>query len=206
MKRCLSNEKCDCGCGKRTAIAPYSTASRGMIKGQPMRFVKGHRKLPCPIGSPLARRFWKRVNKRGPIPKHMPHLGHCWVWTGYVDKDGYGRIKARVRLAHRLSFALTHGDIPKGLAICHACDNRRCVRPSHLFKGSMMQNAIDRASKGRSAVGTRYPQAKLNPGKIKAIRRDINLGLSDRKIASLYGVGKTTIGLVRNHKLWKHVS
>lgn len=36
------NALCQCGCGKPTRIAPVNDRSKGWIKGQPLRFLKGH--------------------------------------------------------------------------------------------------------------------------------------------------------------------
>lgn len=33
---------CECGCGKQTTIAKYTASAFGIIKGQPLRFVRGH--------------------------------------------------------------------------------------------------------------------------------------------------------------------
>ena len=34
---------CNCGCGKRTKLAPQTQNSKGWIKGKPLQFLKGHR-------------------------------------------------------------------------------------------------------------------------------------------------------------------
>ena len=36
---------CECGCGRATSIAKSNNAQRGYVKGQPQRFLKGHRKI-----------------------------------------------------------------------------------------------------------------------------------------------------------------
>lgn len=54
----------------------------------------------------------------------------CWVWTGPVDRDGYGRSgRSKLpRLAHRRSWELFRGFIPKDLCVLHHCDNPPCVK------------------------------------------------------------------------------
>jgi hypothetical protein len=71
--------------------------------------------------------IWDRV-----IPE--PNTG-CWIWQLVIDRDGYGRsysIKRRTPLAHRVSYAAFHGEIPHGFEIDHLCRLRCCVNPDHL--------------------------------------------------------------------------
>lgn len=79
----------------------------------------------------------------------------CWVWKGYVDRDGYGLVshpRGTTNRAHRLMYALEH-DIDrndpafKGKHLDHLCRNRACVRPSHLELVTAKVNA-ERGSKG----------------------------------------------------------
>jgi len=44
--------------------------------------------------------------------------------------NGYGQLTYRMRrvMAHRLAWIARHGPIPKGLEVCHRCDERRCCR------------------------------------------------------------------------------
>src|SRR5436305_1293534 len=95
-------------------------------------------------------RFWERVDKSG----------ECWEWTWSIGGPGYGQIVNRKiclqpMTTHRVAWELHNGPIPKGMHVCHHCDNRKCVRPSHLFLGSHKDNMKDRDRKGRVASGNR---------------------------------------------------
>lgn len=116
----------------------------------------GH--LDCPLVAPvrgrglgLVDRFWSKV-ERGPEGSE-----ECWMWVGAtVHPMPYGRIQSagRYLLAHRVSYEINVGPIPKGLCVLHRCDNPRCVRPDHLFLGTRSDNAADRHAKGRSRGGS----------------------------------------------------
>ena len=101
-------------------------------------------------------RFWAKVNKNGPVPRHRPELGPCWVWTGARSSDGYGsiRIDGRTLGVHRASFLAAGGELSAGPEVCHHCDNRPCVRPSHLFSGTHLDNVRDMHAKGRARKAT----------------------------------------------------
>jgi hypothetical protein len=63
----------------------------------------------------------------------IPFAG-CIVWTGAVDKLGYGRIgmQGKSKLAHRISYQHYVGEIPVGLELDHLCRNPSCINPNHL--------------------------------------------------------------------------
>jgi HNH endonuclease len=86
-----------------------------------------------------------------------PYDSDCWEWQGpYNPQTGYGWVCDAAALrdlglpgkgdgAHRVAWVLSRGIlIPSGRWILHKCDNRPCVRPSHLYVGTAFDNALDR--------------------------------------------------------------
>lgn len=109
---------------------------------------------------PAAERFWKKVQK---------HDDGCWLWTAGTDGKGYGQFRIRLGLktkAHRFSYELAHGPIPKadegyhGWCVLHRCDNPACVRPEHLMLGTHQDNMRDMWQKGRCKMP---PQKQTAP-------------------------------------------
>lgn len=148
----------------------------------------------------LPPRFWNKVQK----------TKTCWNWHGAVNKDGYGRFvfNGNLRLPHRLIYEAVKGPIPKGVHVCHRCDNPACVRPSHLFLGTNRENQLDAVAKGRRINTLKYgednPHAKLTRQQVQKIRRLYKSRvMSYQKLATLFGVGKTTIRKIIIGKTWR---
>lgn len=76
----------------------------------------------------------------------------CWRWIkSFVLTTGYGKLdhKGKTYSAHRESYKIFKGEIPKGKHICHSCDNKWCINPDHLWIGTQKQNIQDMIAKGR---------------------------------------------------------
>lgn len=83
----------------------------------------------------VARRFWEKVDKNGPVPELRPDLGPCWIWTGGVNSRGYGMASIgwdKTDLTHIYTWEAVNGPVPDGRVLDHLCTTRRCCNPSHL--------------------------------------------------------------------------
>lgn len=148
----------------------------------------------------------------------------CWFWEGALTRKGYGRIridfKGHCTNAQRVAWNLWKGIIPKGIRVLHTCDVRNCVRPSHLWLGTQLENIADRVRKGRNGrmPGVRNPQAKLTNREVIEIRRryvksknqfipgtNIINKSSSTKLARIYNVSPCLVKRIANNNAWRHV-
>lgn len=95
-----------------------------------------------------------------------PNTG-CWLWSGYVNGDGYGKfnVRGRIESAHRVSYREHRGEIPPGYLALHKCDQPCCVNPDHLRIGTDAENADDKARRRRVPT-------KLTDQQVLAIRKE----------------------------------
>lgn len=79
-------------------------------------------------------------------------MSDCILWKGKTwsqGRYGYLSFNGKTISAHRHSWELVNGKIPKGMIVCHKCDVGLCVNPDHLFLGTHKDNMQDCAKKGR---------------------------------------------------------
>lgn len=151
-------------------------------------------------------RFWAKVEK----------TATCWIWLASKDSKGYGWFgidKGNVLRAHRFSWELHNGEIPKyqkgkrdTLFVCHKCDNPSCVRPEHLFLGTNADNMRDMVLKHRSPSNKHElnPNARLTLKQVKSIRNRYKNGKRGivKKLTNEYKVNRNTIRRIVHNYLW----
>ncbi len=107
-------------------------------------------------------RFWDKVNK----------TDTCWLWTGWRDSNGYGKVTIDYRRggAHTFSWAWANGRFPaSGLHLDHLCRVPSCVRPDHLEEVTPSENARRvpnsvRVEAARKGVPKRKPRTHCKQG------------------------------------------
>jgi len=129
----------------------------------------------------------------------------CDEWTGAKFK-GYGNIgvNGKNTAAHRLSWEMSNGAIPKGMEVLHVCDNPGCVRVSHLFLGTHADNMQDMQKKGRARGlrGSAHYDTHLTESDIHKIRADSRFC---KVIGAEYGIAEVTVSHIKTRRTWKHV-
>ncbi len=130
----------------------------------------------------------------------------CRIWNGLLDHKGYGKltVKRRDTRAHRLSWELFVGPIPRKKCVLHHCDQPRCWRPSHLFIGTKPDNNHDRDFKGRTARGEGSHLSQLNAHQILAMRRRYPQETL-MTLAKAFGTTAANVGYIVRRDTWKHV-
>lgn len=138
------------------------------------------------------RRFWSKVDVGEP--------GECWEWLA-GKSHGYGAfwIHNKHQRAHRVSWVLTFGPIPRGLCVCHKCDNPGCCNPYHLFLGTPSDNRQDAVQKGRRSLG-------LTEEEVLEIREMYIRGdWTQQLLAEAFGVSSQTISKILRRQTWKQI-
>jgi hypothetical protein len=146
-------------------------------------------------------RYLEKVDRRGP--------DDCWEWTAARFDKGYGafRLGDKQMKAHRFGYEAQVGPIPEGQYVLHRCDNPPCQNPAHWFLGTHKDNAVDRQSKGRGAIGERNGGrvvARYAAGTIREMRLAALAGEKQADIAARFGTDQAYVSQVVRGEAWAH--
>lgn len=130
---------------------------------------------------------------------YVKHPDGCWRWIGGLS-SGYGRFyhEGKSIRAHRMSWMLYRGKIPKGMLVLHRCNHRYCVNPEHLYIGTPSDNLNDRLEdKGAGQ--------KLTRDDVICIKKMLRDGIRQWLIAWIYQVNRSNIGMINTGRIWANV-
>jgi hypothetical protein len=129
----------------------------------------------------------------------------CLIWNGRKSKDGYAvkSICGNDYKVHSLIFMLWNGHVAP--CVCHSCDQRMCIRPAHLWSGTLSENSKDMHRKKRNFRfrGELHGASKLTQLDAKSIKiRKEPYSVLSRE----YGVSIGNIAHIKNGRTWKHLN
>lgn len=104
----------------------------------------------------------KPVDPEVRFERHTCYVGDCIVWTGALDKDGYGQFSGFPGgKAHRYAYVKQYGPIPSGMVVNHLCRNHACVNAAHMEAVTHIENVLHHASQAVT---------RINASKVQCIR------------------------------------
>ena len=129
------------------------------------------------------------------------------------DKDGYLVVHLRRKgvheawKVHQLVLAAFVGPCPEGQVVRHKNAVRDDNRLENLEYGTSKDNAQDRVRHGNQpkVKGESNPQAKLNEQQVREIRSLLGT-MPQKDIAKKFGVSRMTITVIKQRKVWSHVT
>lgn len=149
------------------------------------------------------------VGRANEFLRSMPVTDDCVLWPFGILPNGYGSayLDGKTIGAHRLSFMIHCGEIPKGMYVLHSCDNPTCCNPRHLRAGTPLDNMQDKVNRGRLVVprGEQSRHAKLTESDVIEIRKLYASGMTQLKLAKEFGVSQPHIGDIVRCEVWKHL-
>lgn len=141
---------------------------------------------------------WSR-NKNERILKQTPDkTGRFYVDISNTD----GRTRWYI---HRLVLTVFVGPCPEGMEACHNDGEYTNNDVANLRWDTHQNNLRDKCKHETMIRGQDHKRAKLHEADIPRIRELVKVGLTQEKVASLFGVSRRLIGGIVNKKKWAHI-
>lgn len=112
---------------------------------------------------------------------------------------------ARTFLVHKLVLTAFRGPCPKGCESRHLDGDKNNNALTNLEWGTPKQNHDDKVAHGTATVGVRNGRSKLDPEKVREIKRRLVLGDSGEQLGREFGVSGPAISDIRHNVTWKEV-
>ena len=153
------------------------------------------------------------MNKKGRPVTNTPETikqriiiddNQCWIWQGFKDRDGYGRMRldGKERFTHRIAYEAWVAPLETGKVIMHMCDKPACCNPDHLKQGTQAENNKDCAAKGRKPKGSANGNAKLTEYQVAKIREWFTKGVSGEELSKIFNISRVQIRKILNFENW----
>jgi len=158
---------------------------------------KTHEEFPeyevSSCGSQVRRTMAGHGVSKGKVLKQFANTG-----SGYPRvKTVYGAI-----FVHTMVCTAFHGSRGKGMLTCHRDDIPTNNDKDNLYWGTPEQNMEDSRRNGGIPLGEAKWNAKLTRVQADEIRSQKGK-VSERKLASLYGVSRAVVNQINTNKIWR---
>lgn len=195
---------CECGCGQPTRIAKVNDRRYGHVKGQGVRFLKGHSHRGKVVSAETRARLsvalsgdkqggWKGDDAsyralHGYICAHHPKTGTC-------EECGQAAERTQYALIHGRTYSRNRSDYRELCSPCHVRYDRGGKRLS--------ADARAKVSVGMRANRDSRAQSKLTMVIATEIRRrHAAEGISHAALAREWGVGRQTVSDLLSGRTW----
>lgn len=96
----------------------------------------------------------------------------CWIWSGTVNRDGYGYVKRKhwgrenrinIRVHRFMYFVESNANLTDAISLSHLCNVKTCINPAHIVEEPLAINLQRRTcfSAGHCFNHLNYPPCRI---------------------------------------------
>lgn len=132
------------------------------------------------------------------LNRHRKLSNGCWIWTGNLNNEGYGRVGylGKIWKVHALAYYLFKGETHR--QINHTCHIRNCFNPEHLYDGFQQENIEDAVHRNGFA---RFSRRKLTRDQVLELRSLKRVPY--KQLAAKYKIGTKALWEIRKGLSYK---